>query len=130
MDYEKDEKYIKMMRKLRAMSQAEQRAYVGLPESTDGTAAAKELLDKRADRFFPPYTESPAERDLALIFNNSIQNGDTPEERDLIMSIATSIIQEAAQAGKTDDARGVTDGDIAELEKIEDKLRRMVSDAQ
>lgn len=49
---------------------------------------------------------------------------------DLIMSMATSIIQKAAQAGKTDDARGVTDEEIAELEKIEDKLRRMVSDAQ
>jgi len=130
MDYEKDEKYIKLMRKLRAMSQAEQRAYVGLPESTDGTATAKEWRDKHADRFFPPYAKSSAERDLALIFNNSIQNGHTPEMLDLIMSMATSIIQKAAQAGKTDDARGVTDEEIAELEKIEDKLRRMVSDAQ
>jgi len=49
MDYENDEEYIKLMRILKAISQAEQRAYAGLPESTDGTATAKEWLDKRAD---------------------------------------------------------------------------------
>jgi len=129
MDFEEDKETIELRRKIESMSRAELKAFIGIPSNAEVTANVMKMLEKRADRFFPPYTKSRFQRALESTLARSIQNGDTPEQQELLMTIAIPIIAKT-HADRAKAARVSTDEDIAELEKISHKIRRMLSDAE
>lgn len=129
MDFEEDKETIELRRKIESMSRAELKAFIGIPSNAEVTANVMKMLEKRADRFFPPYTKSRFQRALESTLARSIQNGDTPEQQELLMTIAIPIIAKT-HADRAKAARVSTDEDIVELEKISYKIRRMLSDAE
>lgn len=117
-----DEEFIKIRREIESMTMDEIRAKFNL-----GDVELSELRTYKAtaDRFAPPRVNPLAKEMVARMLNNSIQNGDSPLQTRMTMSMAIPLIAKAFADGN--EATSV-DLEIDELERIGDKIRRLIDD--
>jgi len=117
-----DEEFIKIRREIEAMSDDELVAKFNLGELDE--SQVNRMLFKTADYFFPPRVNPLAKEMVARLLDHSIQNGDSPLETRIAMSIAVPIIAKTFAGGN--EATSV-DLEIDDLERIGDKIQRLLA---
>jgi len=118
-----DEEFIKIRREIESMTKDDIHTKFNLPREMD--LSELPMIDATADRFFPPRVHPLAKQMVARLLDHSIQNGDSPLQTRITMSIAVPIIAKAFAGGN--EATSV-DLEIDELERIGDKIRRLIDD--
>ena len=125
-----DEEYIKLRRQLESMTNDEIRVQHHFADEPSSSMMSD--LAAVTDRFFPPQVNSVTKSLVTSIYENSIQNGYTPEQRQVTMSIAIPIIAKAfLDKEKTlDDSisdREFVDFATPKLVEIRERIRRLIN---
>jgi len=117
-----DEEFIKIIREIEAMSDDEKVAKFNLGELNE--SQVNRMLFKTADYFFPPRVNPLAKEMVARLLDHSIQNGDSPLETRIAMSIAVPIIAKTFAGGNEATSIAL---EIDDLERIGDKIQRLLA---
>lgn len=125
-----DEQYIQTRRQIESMTNDEIKAQFGFSDD-----AGTNLLADFAgitDRFFPRYVHPLTKQTVASVLNDSIQNGDSPMQRRITMSIAVPIVAKAnsSKPDNNEDVGEAVRADTSKLEEIRDKIRRLIENVQ
>jgi len=117
-----DEEFIKIRREIEAMTIDEISAKFNL-----GEIELSELRTFNAtkDRFFPPRVNPLAKEMVERMLDSSIQNGDSPLQTRMTMSMAIPIIAKVFAGGNEPTSVAL---EIHELQRIVDKKRRLLAD--
>lgn len=125
-----DEEYIKSRREIESMNNEEIRAQFGF--SDDASANLFADFADITDKFFPRYINPLTKQAVASVLNDSIQNGDSPMQRRITMSIAVPIISKANSSKREENVKAEesVSADVSKLGEIRDKIRRLIEDVQ
>jgi len=121
-----DEQYLKSVRSARELTPEQLKAKYGIPDDLAPSILAGKTGTE--DFFFPRRTNPIASELVASAYENSMNNGDAPEQRRKLMSMLIPIIAKGFAAGPVSE-RSETEP-TKKLGEIRDELRRMIQDAE